>query len=630
MLRRTLLITSLCLIAGLPAATAWARTGHFSVHSASSSAATPKQALARVARLMDGQGVRKGTELTPALKELAESYDRLSPTDRRRAKRLMARPTDTGAGGSEERYQAGLPVHSFASAHFVIHWVDATADAPSLADTGGVLGVPDYVETMSRVFENVYSVENGQLGWRAPKSDGTRGGGDGLTDVYIKQLGNQKIFGYSSPDPDQETRTQFAYLVMDNDYSQAEYSRYSDPLPPMEVTAAHEYNHVLQFGYDVLEDTWMFEGTAVWMEDRVYDDVNDYVNYLRDWTKLSLLPMTQYNASNRDDPYNVKVYGDAVWSRWLDDHYGQQVLRGAWERSLGTRPASFAPAAYDASLVASGHNRSFFNAFTSFAAQTAEWRAAGSGFFSEGSTFPDMQRTGDDQSPGAVTLVADGSGLIGTLDHTTYALFNVRPTSAARVKVVGAAPAGTRSAFALVGRVGDEVTGKATVALKRLSNGGAGSVSLSKPGRFQRITAVAINGDARSSSYSARLQDWVFSKDKQEMTVRVSTDYKPPSVRVRAPRPNQRNVSARSRVIVSFSEPVGTLSTHTLILRASNGHVVRAKVTYDRKKRRATLTPTAKLKHGARYTISLSSAIADGGGNSLPSKQRRWTFTTRR
>jgi hypothetical protein len=181
-----------------------------------------------------------------------------------------------------------------------------------------------------------------------------------------------------------------------------------------------------------------------------------------------------------------------------------------------------------------------------------------------------------------------------------------------------------------VGREGDEVTGKATVALKRLPKGGRGTVSLSNPGRFQRITAVVINGDARSTAYSARLQDWVFAKDKQAMTVRISTDYKAPSVRVRAPRPNQRNVSSRPQIRVTFSEPVGTLSTKTLLLRASSGHAVRAKVKYDRKRRRATLTPTAKLRRGTRYTVTLSSAIADGGGNSLPSRQRRWAFITKR
>src|SRR5204862_161707 len=82
-----------------------------------------------------------------------------------------------------------------------------------------------------------------------PHPDGGLGGDD-RTDVYIKQLGLSQIFGYSAPDPGQRARSQSAYLVMDNDYRQSEYPRYSSPLPPMEVTAAHEYNHVLQFNYD--------------------------------------------------------------------------------------------------------------------------------------------------------------------------------------------------------------------------------------------------------------------------------------------------------------------------------------------------------------------------------------------
>jgi hypothetical protein len=51
-------------------------------------------------------------------------------------------------------------------------------------------------------------------------------------------------------------------MVMDNDFSQAEFG-YADPSYPLSVTAAHEYNHVLQNAYDYLEDPWMFEATAV-------------------------------------------------------------------------------------------------------------------------------------------------------------------------------------------------------------------------------------------------------------------------------------------------------------------------------------------------------------------------------
>src|SRR2546423_13083011 len=175
---------------------------------------------------------------------------------------------------------------------------------------------------MATVFENVYQVENVQMGWRAPVTDDTRGGDLNKVDVYIKDVGGDGIFGYSTPDPGQSSNPQASYLVMDNDYSHAQFSRYNSYLEPMEVTAAHEYNHVLQFGYDVAQDTWMFEATAVWMEDKVYTDVNDYLQYIRPWAKLSFVSMTQHNATDQNDALNVKVYGDAVWIRWIDTHLG--------------------------------------------------------------------------------------------------------------------------------------------------------------------------------------------------------------------------------------------------------------------------------------------------------------------
>jgi len=116
---------------------------------------------------------------------------------------------------------------------------------------------------------------------------------------------------------------------MDNDYSHAQFSRYTSYLAPMEVTAAHEYNHVIQFGYDVFQDTWFMEATAVWMEDRVYDGVNDYLSYVVPWSRLTRVPITRFDELDGGDPLNVKAYGDAVWSRWLDTHYGQQLIRSA-------------------------------------------------------------------------------------------------------------------------------------------------------------------------------------------------------------------------------------------------------------------------------------------------------------
>ena len=60
--------------------------------------------------------------------------------------------------------------------------------------------------------------------------------------------------------------------MLDNDYDPSQFPGYTDPLAPMQVTAAHEYNHVLQYDYDAFQDTWMFESTATWAEEKVFDD----------------------------------------------------------------------------------------------------------------------------------------------------------------------------------------------------------------------------------------------------------------------------------------------------------------------------------------------------------------------
>jgi len=571
------------------------------------------QALQRAKAALTGHGVKTGFEVTPLLKELVVRLESLHGRDHAEARRLLERPTDGVDDPAGSGYS--VPEHApYCTPHFCIHWVDTTADAPPGASPSVV---PAYVTTMAGVFENVYQVENVQMGWRAPVSDDTRGGDLNKVDVYIKDVGGDGIFGYSTPDPGQSSNSQASYLVMDNDYSHAQFSRYNSYLEPMEVTAAHEYNHVLQFGYDVLQDTWTFEASAVWMEDKVYTDVNDYVSYMGPWAQMSQVPLTRFNSADPNDGHNIKVYGDAVWNRWLDTHYGQDTIRSIWEHSLSTNPPSFGPAAYQAALLPRGTN--FFDAFTRFAADTAEWHSSQSPF-AEGDTWPDVQRQG--------TLTAGAAGINGSLDHTAYALLNVTPTSVARIKLIGSLPGGTAGAVALIGRQGPDSTGSLDVEMNRLPNGGRTAVTLDGPGRFSRITAALINADTSQDGFSQATGDWDFTKDGQGTGARISTDFTPPSVAKRSPGVGKRGVARKSSVVVSFSEGVAGVSTRSLKLIGPGGRAVSARVKYDRTRRRAVLTPKSALKGRARYKVSLGSAIMDGGDNQLPVKQRSWSFTT--
>ena len=80
----------------------------------------------------------------------------------------------------------------------------------------------------------------------------------------------------------------------------------------------------------------------------VYTDVNDYLQYLTPWAQMSFVAAHLLHAQTADDPLNMKVYGDAVWNRWIDEHFGA----GHDPRRVGglvdSKPKSFAPGAYDA------------------------------------------------------------------------------------------------------------------------------------------------------------------------------------------------------------------------------------------------------------------------------------------
>jgi hypothetical protein len=628
---------SLLALALMMPASAHAATQSFGTVGTAGNSKSPRTALRKAQSALLRGGVQQGAGVTPLLKQLALELPSLHGADRKRAIGLLARPTRGDGASNELEYQTAEE-KPLCSDHFCIHWVKTTTDAPPLTDSNQN-GVPDYVETMDAVFEHVYAVENVELGWRPPKSDGSRGCSSiappncaGKTDVYVKEVGSQGIYGYSAPDPDQKSFHQAAYLVMDDDYNATQFPRYGgDPLQPMEVTAAHEYNHVLQFNYDTAQDTWMFESTAVWMEDRVYTDVNDYLQYLTPWAQMTSVPLT-YFSGDGNDPLNVKVYGDGVWNRWIETHYGASAIRDAWASSRKTSPKSFAPGAYDASLRTKG--TSFFESFARFAADTAEWRAANTPF-AEGVTFPDVDRAASGTGR-PITLTPDRQGSSGLLYHTAYVLLDVRPRpNMRRLTLAVSTPRGTHMAIALVGRVGDEVNGTSRQFLRLLPNGGPDNITIDNPGQYDRLTAVVVNADASAKTFSPSIGDWLWLKDAQPIDVRVSGDFTAPSVVRRSPRPRTRRASVRARVSIKFSERMFGVNVNTVKLVGPNGRHVKSKLALTTRGRKASadagadkvvLTPRTPLRKGARYEIRLSRDLRDFGGNVLRRSALSWSF----
>jgi hypothetical protein len=407
-----------------------------------------------------------------------------------------ARPTDD-PDPNRNAYSVPEARNSPACAeHFCVHWVDQGLDAPSLSDRNGD-AVPDFVERVLGVAERVHAVENGRLGWRQPRSDGRQGGGNGKTDVYLSQIGGE-LFGYAAPDRGQATRRHriprrlHGYLVLDNDYSAFEFPG-TKPQSDLEVTFAHEYNHILQFGYDAYQDPWFAESTATWMEDQVYNGLDDYLRYVRRWVRLWETPLTTNS---------IKEYGSAVWNQWLARRYGKALLRKAWAGAIQAKPGGFAVASYERAIRATGPS-DLSRDFARFAAAVPEWRT-GRGF-REGRLFPDVPRQGH--------LPLNGRRLTRMLNHTTFQLLRLRARGGRAVVVHLTAPRGTAAGLALVGRRGSERGGRTVTRLDYQRGGGRLTVRLRRPGRFERITAVVVNADARARGFSARRLDWLYLTD---------------------------------------------------------------------------------------------------------------------
>ena len=464
--------------------------------------AQAKHALVKVQQLQKGQGVRTGRELSPALAQLYAALPALSDADRRTAEAILARPDDAQADPANTHKWTGNEAGGSpkCTAHFCVHWTNSGIDNSSAS----------YAQSLANILEDeVYPCENGSdatacagsagLAWRGAAADGGLGGDDRV-DVYIEDLySTQRLYGYTAVDPGQAqdpSVPHHAYMVMDKDYSRYGDGSAASGLTAERATAAHEYNHVLQNAYDYLEDSWMSEATAVYVEDKVYPSNNDYLRYVNDWTANTKQPLTTFSSSN------LKAYGSAVWNHWLDHRFGPVAVRAAWEQSVAA--ADFAPGAYSTAISSFGGG-GFSDEFDRFAAAVAEWEAPGALFPDR---YPDVGRDG--------TLPTGTQSAPFALPHTTFALFDVPiPASAPPlIRLTGTLPLGTAGAIVLVGRTGpDPAGGAVTTNLTPMPAGGMAAVSLANPAQFGRITAAVVNSDPSHGGFDQQADDYIFTKD---------------------------------------------------------------------------------------------------------------------
>ncbi|HXE95128.1 MAG TPA: MXAN_6640 family putative metalloprotease [Dongiaceae bacterium] len=219
-----------------------------------------------------------------------------------------------------------------AGGHFRVHYAATGSDAPSLIDITGIIGVPDWVETVAATFENVYA-NYSTLGYQhAPTTGGAP------YNLYLRDLAPEGYYGITTEDqpaPSANYPNGFtSFMEIDNNFTDPIF-RSNSPLQSLQITAAHEYHHAIQYGYNFYFDIWYAEATSTWMEDELYDSVNQLYNYIPAWfanttTQLDLPVGNNAVASGAG-------YGRWIFNRFLAEKHNPVMIRNVWEK-VGTLP----------------------------------------------------------------------------------------------------------------------------------------------------------------------------------------------------------------------------------------------------------------------------------------------------
>ena len=271
------------------------------------------------------------------------------------------------------------------SGHFRVHFDTTGVNTPALLDNSGVRitgTARAYADSVAAVFDYVWDFETRVLGYPPPPADkGVDGGNE--YDIYILEV-SQSFYGQTifneedvlnaqRPNP-----TYASFIEIDNDYR----GYFSSGIRGLKVTAAHEFHHSIQVGnYGFwVDDVYYYEITSTWMEDVVYNDINDYYQYLGYYFRNTTIP---FNVSD-----NYIEYGRSLWGKFIEKRFGRDMMRRSWEyiNTLRSLPA------IDVALREKG--TSFMRELPEFSLwhfYTGGKRADPLNYFSEASSYPDVR-----------------------------------------------------------------------------------------------------------------------------------------------------------------------------------------------------------------------------------------------
>jgi hypothetical protein len=225
----------------------------------------------------------------------------------------------------------GVPVRI----HYNIAGPDSVRNATT--DTAAD-GVPTYVHVAGESLTRTWNLLIDSMGFASPVGDSSAGGGLNLYDCYLaRPAGQIFVIAFTASEsvlirPVTGVRYATSFQVVHP--TMEPFPQLANRLDLLRITCAHELFHAIHFNLDVDEkpiwqdNGWWLEGSAVWLEDRAYPDINDWSN-LPAYMNEPERSITSSELAADLHPYG----GGSLWSFYLFERFGGDgIIRAIWER----------------------------------------------------------------------------------------------------------------------------------------------------------------------------------------------------------------------------------------------------------------------------------------------------------
>ena len=210
----------------------------------------------------------------------------------------------------------------------IIYTTTGTSAVP--AEDSDADGVPDWVERTGHWADSALAVYeswgyNADIGSPYP--------------IQFLELSGSHVYGYSEP---ASSTYPYGLLKLDDDFAESLYD--TKGYDALAITMVHELFHAVQrqYYFDYSLSQWWLEQTAVFTEDRMFNDVNDYYYYVNPsgWYSETFYedPSTPLTYANGLHEYGGVVFPRFIWERFGDT--GLAAIRNTFVRMESTHSGS--------------------------------------------------------------------------------------------------------------------------------------------------------------------------------------------------------------------------------------------------------------------------------------------------